>query len=349
MLLENGFKYKQYYTIDILKFIMALCVVAIHTDPAKLIEDTNIYIIYRSIVKLAVPFFFIATGFLLADKIGNENCDYNKIEFHIKKLLKIYVIWNIIYLPLAVYYYCDMDYSVLHSILDYVRGFIFIGEHYNSYILWYILSSIYALIFILMLMKHKFNSGNILICGCIIWFIAYTFTLYTQGLINVPGIIDNGLNLLAKTIVSGRIFMGFVYIPLGIFLYDHKTDNIMYGILLFVISFVLDIISSGTGYLYEVGRLLGAAGIFIIALNIELKYSSVYGTLREMSSTIYFIHLWVWTIVYTVIYKEKTYGLLPFVITAGISCLVAYIFRRYKLFKKVSLLFNWVYGKICYK
>lgn len=349
MLLKNDFKYKQYYTIDILKFIMALCVVAIHTDPVRLIEDTNIYIIYRSIVKMAVPFFFIATGFLLADKISHNNNTFEKIGSHIKKLLKIYILWNIIYMPLAVYHYYDLNYSVLHSVLDYIRGFIFIGEHYNSYILWYILSSIYALIFILLLVKCKFDSKSMLICGCIIWIIAYTFTLYTQDIISVPNVIDKGLSLLVKIIVSGRIFMGFFYIPLGIFLYEHKTDNIMIGIILFVISFVLNIISPETGYIYEAGRILGTTGIFIAALNIKLKYSDIYGTLREMSSTIYFIHLWIWTIIYAIIYREKTYGLLPFVMTASISCLVAYIFRRYKLFKKADMLFNWISEKLCYK
>lgn len=349
MRLTNNFKYKQFYSIDILKFIMAFCVVAIHTDPVRSIEGTSIYIIYKSIVKPAVPFFFISTGFLLADKISHNNNAFDKIESHIKKLLKIYIVWNIIYLPLAVYHYYDLNYSVLHSVLDYIRGFVFIGEHYNSYILWYILSSIYALIFILVLMKRKFDSKSILILGCIIWVIAYTFTLYTQDMISVPYVMDKGLNLLTKIIVSGRIFMGFFYIPLGIFLYEHKTNNIMIGIIMFVISFVLNIISPETGYVYEAGRILGAAGIFIAALNIKLKYSHIYGTLREMSSTIYFIHLWVWTIVYTVIYKEKTYGILPFVITAGISCLVAYIFGRYKLFEKANMLFNRFLKKLCYK
>ena len=109
-------------SLDFMKFLMAICVIAIHTHPLEGITSDAIKIIYSEFVNLAVPFFFMSNGYLL---FRNRNTN-NKKEMlqSIKKfgikMLKLYVIWNFIYLPFAVFGYLLSKESVIKSIILYI-------------------------------------------------------------------------------------------------------------------------------------------------------------------------------------------------------------------------------------
>ena len=45
---------------------------AIHTTPLKGIDNNIIYILYEAAVSIAVPFFFLSTGYLIGRKIQNK-------------------------------------------------------------------------------------------------------------------------------------------------------------------------------------------------------------------------------------------------------------------------------------
>lgn len=64
----------------------------------------------------------------------------------------------------------------------------------------------------------------------------------------------------------------------------------------------------------------------VIYLPLAIKH--IYQSMRSMSTIIYLIHMWVWTAVYTVIYHEKTFGLLCFMGTAGISIFIAFVYEK---------------------
>ena len=86
--------YENFKGIDFIKFIMSIVVVAIHTHPFKssgaIIFQESWYII----MKLAVPYLFIASGFLLFSKVENAN-DYASQLDIIKKygmrIFKMYI------------------------------------------------------------------------------------------------------------------------------------------------------------------------------------------------------------------------------------------------------------------
>ena len=44
--------------IDVYKYVMAFCVIAIHTSPLKNIENSIIYSAFDTFTSMAVPFFF---------------------------------------------------------------------------------------------------------------------------------------------------------------------------------------------------------------------------------------------------------------------------------------------------
>ena len=55
-----------------MKYIMSFCIIAIHMTPLKGIDNNIIYILYEVAVSIAVPFFFLSTGYLIGRKIRNK-------------------------------------------------------------------------------------------------------------------------------------------------------------------------------------------------------------------------------------------------------------------------------------
>ena len=96
---------KTYYALDVAKFISAFLVVCIHTGPLLDVDATGNFILVQILARLAVPFFFVASGFLFFRKLDfkREYNDYEnktQLKHYLWRLCKIYIIWTILYLSL---------------------------------------------------------------------------------------------------------------------------------------------------------------------------------------------------------------------------------------------------------
>lgn len=148
--------------MDIGKLCMAFVVVAIHTWPVSSMNWDWLKFICSVIFPCAVPFFFLSRGYLLARKLESVSDCNGKVlilKSYLKKYIYLYCIWSIIYFPLAIWGYILDNHTllgakVLFGIIEYIRGFIFIGEHYNSWVLWYLLSTIYSILLLLIMQKR---------------------------------------------------------------------------------------------------------------------------------------------------------------------------------------------------
>lgn len=163
-------EYKNYNFLNIMRFIMAIMVVSIHTVPLYSLKDTYAYDLWKTISLLAVPFFFISSGFFLGKKLNGYSEDGEKaIRSTRSKIIKFYLIYTIIYLPLTIYDYVTNGESIIHNIALFFRNLIFIGEHFNSWILWYLLSLIYGLTLLLFMYKKKVSLKKATIVGGILY------------------------------------------------------------------------------------------------------------------------------------------------------------------------------------
>ncbi len=115
---ELSVKKTQYFAIDLVKFICALLVVTLHiatyafsnmaVDGAAPTGHGNILMLilmplYFVIVRVAVPFFFIASSYFLFKKI--KACPEKRGEFVKKYCLRIfllYVFWFVVSLPITI-------------------------------------------------------------------------------------------------------------------------------------------------------------------------------------------------------------------------------------------------------
>ncbi len=67
-------KSNNYNAIDLFKLIMAICVVAIHTNPYIAVDNKALLVYTIRVVGVRKPFFFLSSGFLIGKKyFGGAN------------------------------------------------------------------------------------------------------------------------------------------------------------------------------------------------------------------------------------------------------------------------------------
>ena len=308
---------------------MAICVVAIHTRPLENCPIDLVNNMYGPFVQMAVPFFFITTGFFLVKKMGIPFTGENNeiiIKQYLLKIIKMYLIWTAIYFPMAVYHFISTDRKPIIAVLLYIRGFILIGEQYNSWQLWYLLSTIYALLFILLLMKHKMTIKSIMCVGVGLFIISITITNLTEYQGTLPAFILIIKKLLKWSIGEGRMLTGAFYIPIGIYFSKEELHWLVSWILM-IGGYVANAIIYSSGISIFLTA-VSAIGFFEIIIRINLPDSELYRTVRKMSTAIYFIHMYVWSIYYKFVYGEKTYGFDCFAMTVFICVAIAFIYVK---------------------
>lgn len=85
----------------------------------------------------------MALAFLLFKKYYENNENGEIIKKYLKRMIKLYCVWNIIYLPLAIYGYCINKTSLIKAFILYIKDLFFKGEHYFSWSLCFLLATIY--------------------------------------------------------------------------------------------------------------------------------------------------------------------------------------------------------------
>ena len=94
-------KSKNYFGIDMFRLLAAFLVVAVHTSPLCSINPAADFVLTRILARLAVPFFFVTSGFFLVKRYAKDTV---KLQMFIKKTIKIYGVSILIYLPLNIYF-----------------------------------------------------------------------------------------------------------------------------------------------------------------------------------------------------------------------------------------------------
>lgn len=157
-----------------MKFLMAICVVAIHTEPmiGVIGWEKNLY---DTVVALSVPFFFTSTGYLVfGSLLLPYECAFNqnKLKRQTHKFLKTYLLWSFIYFPLAIYGFVVVEKcGVVKALILYIRNILLQGQNYFSYPLWYLLAALYASIVFYFVVKKEFRKKNVFL-AIIVSFIA---------------------------------------------------------------------------------------------------------------------------------------------------------------------------------
>ncbi|WP_229106730.1 alanine racemase, partial [Paenibacillus sp. 1001270B_150601_E10] len=113
-------KANSYGAVDSFKMIAAMMVIAIHTGPLASYNAYADFLLTGVLARLAVPIFLVAAGFFLFQKLtGEAQHDRSIIRQYTLRILKLYNIAIIIYLPVNLYTgYFSTDFSAVGFMLD---------------------------------------------------------------------------------------------------------------------------------------------------------------------------------------------------------------------------------------
>lgn len=272
-----------YPCIDLLKFIFSIFVVLIHVNPLDdYLEIKLCYIIRHyfknGLCRVAVPFFFVCTGFLLFKRIKWESKDDEVIKDYIKKLFKLLGIWY------------------------------FLSYFLNKVVLWYIVAVITSLLVILILRKLKISFKISFIMSFILYVIGIIFESYYYLVINM---INN--NFICRGIIyvyeyfsyttANGFFYGLFFVMLGILFSRReikiKKSSFIIGfvlsfLLLFAEVYIVTSMQQARDYFMYLSLIPVLSFIFYFAVNSTIKKQ--LKNLRVYSTIIFFSHFSIYEI-----------------------------------------------------
>jgi serine/alanine racemase len=134
---------RQYGAVQYMRVIAALLVVAVHTGPLLSWGEDADFWLTGALARLAVPFFFMASGFFFFRKVsGNADADFPLLLGYLRKVALIYVAAILIYLPFNAY---KGDFKGELSAAGAVRDLLVDGTFYH---LWYLPALIFGMVIV---------------------------------------------------------------------------------------------------------------------------------------------------------------------------------------------------------
>lgn len=225
-------KNKGYVGIDYFRVVAAFLIVAIHTSPFASVSGTGGFIFTRIIARVAVPFFFMTSGFFL---ISRYACNTKKLWAFEKRTAIIYGVAILIYIPINFYNgYFRMD-NLLPNV---IKDLIFDSTLYH---LWYLPASMTGAVIAWYLVR-TFHYPKALIAASALYFIGLLGDSYygvAEGIVCLNRFYDNIFQVADYT--RNGIFFAPVFFILGGFIADNRHSQIALakGVLGFGVSFAM--------------------------------------------------------------------------------------------------------------
>ena len=300
---EKKYEKTQYYGLDLLKFLMALLVAARHVIQIYYPAESRWRLVIGNwLSNLAVPVFFVIAGFLLFKKLTNT--DWTIIRRYVFRILKLYILWCIIYWPIDFYNWHQSGEPVLKTILFYFQSFLFSSTITQ---LWYLPALATACLIVWAGYKAGLKIWMLLLLTSLLFIFGCSCN-NQYFLEHSPRKIQEFIHWYAPIFLTTRngLFYGSLYVTLG--LWFSKKQWHMPPLLAAAGSLIF------LGVMYkEVSTFSNANMVFsavptvvcLVELAMGLKGTSsrFFLFLREQSQWIYFshyyfIHLFSWTIHY---------------------------------------------------
>lgn len=334
-----------YSGIDLFKVFAAILVVFIHSNIAKNEEFSNVIVLCFS--GIAVPFFFMVSGFFFYKKLSNVKDEKSFIIFYEKKLLFLYFFWQLVNLPMTINAYIIKypDSSVIKYVLLIFRSIFLCGNG----VTWYILSMSEAAFIIYLVHKFFKDKAKIKIILFLI-VIGFSFLLcydsFKNLLISTPYSYVNKLFYVLFSWSNNFIMKAVPFMGIGCIIY---FLNLRIPLSLATVALALLSVFSLAVYCFKINDILNidfyvilniplTICYFFISLEINLNIKSeISQILRGISSTIYFLHTY---ILYYVLDKFLGYEfscVLKVLISVTCLTVVYFLIRKsnLKILKKV--------------
>lgn len=341
---------KQYNSLDLAKFIAAILIVIIHANPFTTYSGLLSYSFRNIIAVVAVPFFFVTSGFLFFTKLNTLGKDEQKQYFgkYIKRLCIMYLLWS------AVYFVFVLTEWIVHGfkavdILIYIRDFFFKGSYST---IWFLPALITAVAIVYLLHK-KFAYKTIFLISVPFYVFACLGSSYYGLVDNLPiiGNLFDAYFYIFDTVKNGVLF-GWLYVALGGYLsekIEKKPINTKYSFVLSVVFFIF-MAAETIGQKYfklstngvDTKILLVPLSIFLFyfIISINIKSNGMYVWMRKLSLLMFlsqriFLTLFDWFLSNTFFVKNSlVYFTSVLILTLAFSVLFIKLSDKVKVLKQ---------------
>lgn len=271
---------KNYNGIDVMKFLCAILVFLIHIPPFQgevsgLAKYVN-FGLQHVACRVAVPFYFVASGFFLFKKAPLYKLDNETVKAYCFKLLRLLGAWHVL---------------------------LFASETGH---LWYLGATVVAIVLLSLCFHFRIKLGYIYAMACVLYLIGLLGDSY-YGIIaplqNTPIFhsIFKWYRFAFSTTRNG-VFMGFIFVLMGATFSNCKimlrTRTALIGFVVSMLCLVAEVFLLKRNdilirYNMYVFLLPATFFLFSFAASIKLKDHFIYKHLRNMGTVIYFAHLFV--------------------------------------------------------
>lgn len=312
----------QFNGIDIVKFICAFFVCIIHIQPFNVEYWGNDKLSYlnfglqQCLCRIAVPFYFTASGFLLFRKTEFNNLNRIRIKNYCFKILRLLGIWTFL---------------------------LFVG---GSEQLWYLGALVLAVIILGVLIKKEMPMRWIVLISIVLFLIGLLGDSY-YGFIEhlkcffIPKLFIVGYETIFSTTRNG-VFFGLIFVFIGaLFAQKRIVINNIFAIVGLIASFMLMFLevyllkcySHPKDFNMVLSLLPAIFFLFYLASHIKLKNRPVYGRLRVIGMLIFFTHLLVnYFVCLAIQFSNNKIGInltaFQFIITIIFTTILAVIIER---------------------
>lgn len=222
--------------IDWLRLAAAILVIAIHTSPLADFSETGDFILTRVLARIAVPFFFITSGYFLLSRYHDSD---RKLCHFLKKTGWIYGASILLYLPLN---FRNGYFSQSQLLPELLKDLIFDGTMYH---LWYLPASMLGMLIAWKLVeKLDFSKG--LVMALLLYLVGLfgdSYYVVVEKLPLLKAFYDRLFELFDYT--RNGLFFAPVFLMLGGFIADERRK--------------LSSVEAGVGFLISLGLLLAEA------------------------------------------------------------------------------------------
>jgi peptidoglycan/LPS O-acetylase OafA/YrhL len=290
---------KEYQFIDFARFICAMFIVAIHSG---FLDSIPHGLFIRTFVfRVAVPFFFICSGFFLGKSLYNidSHIERQKIILkYIKRLLIPYIFWSLFYLISS-----DIlnNQFTISNVLNDIHNIITLNP---PTITWFVASLIGPAI-LLLFANTKRDIKYLFIVSIFLYLIGLLFSSY-NFLFTKSFMLDFNSFFINKFMTNRHwFFVGCIFVYIGYYIGLYENNKIFKPNIKLICIYIISLImlffedkfiilrTSNIGLCdFCLSQLLNVPILFILIKNSKLRIKN-HIILRKLSSITYYIHYFI--------------------------------------------------------
>lgn len=292
--------HKELQYIDIAKVLFAVGIVAIHSD---VLAGTNIvdWTIMHAILRLAVPFFFCASGYFFYRSLKKTDDVRTATKKYLKRLLIPFCFWLLVNLPIIIIKYVQQGNSFTEILSEIGKGLAF----YPWGAMWYIAALMVSILLVIPFYK-KNRLKTAVIVGGALYLVGLLFNTYyfvVEGTV-LQRVVDTTL----QTTISMRngLFEGLFFVSAGMYIAQRSCNGAMISrkknMAILIISYLLLIteivltrkLTHADDHSLFISFIVVIPSLFIFLSQLPpLRRKIDTKILRNYSSGIYFSHRFV--------------------------------------------------------